>query len=688
MRIKPSCIACLFVFACFPSFAQKIAGVVKTESGNEIAFASISVLNTLKSTESDEYGRFSIEIPAGQYTIAVSAVGFITTEKKVAAGNDVTIIVVTLKENIEVLKEVVSTGTKTNVSKNYVPFNISVVNRQQIEKSSESALLPVLSQQVPGLFVTQRGVTGFGVSTGAAGSVSMRGLSGSPNSRVLVLINGNPQFMGIFGHPLPDAYVASDVQKVEVLHGAGSVLYGTNAMGGVINIITRNQQQDGYTINGRVLYGSFNTQKYLVNAGFKKKRFSAMVSYNHDQTDGHRANSDFKIDNGFVKLNYQLSDHFNAGVETNLAKYIATDPGPVTGEKGQSIDIVRGSSYFFISNKYKNTSGNLQFFYNYGKHKITDGFRSRDANYGLSAYQTFSVIKNNTTTVGFDYKNYGGKAENVFAMNGQGIVFGDKKINEWAPYIFSQQTVAGKLIFSAGFRLENNSVYGSIGVPSAGVSYIASANTTFKASVSKGFRSPSMLELYLFPPANAELKPEKMMNYEATIRQQLLNKKIALELTVFNVQGNNLIQTVFQNGGPKNVNTGKFNNTGVEFSGSYAVNSKFNLGVNYAYTHLKNPVLAAPKNQLAINADYRLKKLVLNVNLQNIGGLYKALSPSAIATNYFLVNAKAGYIFNSFIDIFVKGENLTDKKYEINNGYPMPGITVLGGVNFHLSKLQ
>ena len=86
------------------------------------------------------------------------------------------------------------------------------------------------------------------------------------------------------------------------------------------------------------------------------------------------------------------------------------------------------------------------------------------------------------------------------------------------------------------------------------------------------------------------------MNYEATIRQQLLNKKIALELTIFNVQGNNLIQTVFQNGGPKNVNTGKFNNTGVEFSGSYAVNSKFNLGVNYAYTHLKNPVLAASKN--------------------------------------------------------------------------------------------
>jgi iron complex outermembrane receptor protein len=583
------------------------------------------------------------------------------------------------------LDEVVVTATKTAVGKNYVPFNISVVNRQQIDNSSESALLPVLSQNVPGLFVTERGVTGFGVSTGAAGSISMRGLGGNPNNQVLVLVNGSPQFMGIFGHPLADAYVASDVEKVEVLHGAGSVLYGTNAMGGVINIITRNQQQDGYTVNAGMSYGTFNTQKNMLNLGYRKKKFSAMASYNNDRTDGHRPSSSFNINNGYLKLAYHFSDHFNLSAETNIAKYKATDPGPENGHVGNTIDIFRGSSYLILSNSFPKTSGNLQVFYNYGKHKISDGFRSHDANYGFSIFQSLKYISNNTTTIGFDYKNYGGKAENVFAMNGQGIVFGDHTITEAAPYILTQQTIAKKLVLSAGIRMEHNSVYGNIWVPSGGASFIAAANTVLKASVSKGFRSPSILDLYLFPPANPNLQPEKMMNYEFSISQQLANKKIKLEATVFNVQGDNLIQTVFQNGGPKNINTGSFNNTGVELSAKYFINQQFSAMVAYGYTDIKKPVLAAPLHHLNVSGNYRKDKWLLNISAEGIAGLYTQLAPLATKSNYILVNAKAGYSINKWLDVFVKGENLTDQQYQINNGYPMPGIVVLGGVNFHFA---
>jgi len=168
------------------------------------------------------------------------------------------------------LDEIVVTGTKTAVNRNNVPLTVSVIPMEKIENSSESALLPVLAEQVPGLFVTERGITGFGVSTGSAGKISLRGIGGSPNTQVLILLNGNPQFMGIMGHPLPDAYVASDVEKVEVIRGPASTLYGTNAMGGVINIITRQQNEEGFKANARVMYGSYNTQKYMLNGGFKK----------------------------------------------------------------------------------------------------------------------------------------------------------------------------------------------------------------------------------------------------------------------------------------------------------------------------------------------------------------------------------------------------------------------------------
>lgn len=189
-----------------------------------------------------------------------------------------------LKDTINI-NEVVVTGTTSKVNKNNIPMAISVVSRLQIAEGNESSLLPVLSGRVPGLFVTERGVTGFGVANGAAGQISIRGIGGNPTTGVLILIDGHPQYMGLMGHPLADSYVASDAEKVEVIRGPGSLLYGSNAMGGVINIITRKHSKEGFNGNARLMYGSFNTQKYMGSAGFKQNRHIVFGSVNHDQTD-------------------------------------------------------------------------------------------------------------------------------------------------------------------------------------------------------------------------------------------------------------------------------------------------------------------------------------------------------------------------------------------------------------------
>ena len=139
------------------------------------------------------------------------------------------------------LEEVVVTGSKVEVSRKNLPVTVTVVTRKELEESAESALLPALSEQIPGLFITERGITGFGVSSGSAGQINLRGLGGNPTTQVLILIDGHPQFMGLMGHPIPDSYVSGDVQKVEVVKGPASILYGSNAMGGAINLITRRQ---------------------------------------------------------------------------------------------------------------------------------------------------------------------------------------------------------------------------------------------------------------------------------------------------------------------------------------------------------------------------------------------------------------------------------------------------------------
>jgi outer membrane cobalamin receptor len=586
-----------------------------------------------------------------------------------------------LKDTIDI-NEVVITGTKTFVDRNNVPLTVSVVSREKIENSSESALLPVLSEQVPGLFVTQRGITGFGVSTGSAGQISLRGIGGSPNTQVLILLNGNPQFMGIMGHPLADAYEASDVEKVEVIRGPASTLYGTNAMGGVINIITKEQKEDGFKANARVMYGSYNTQKYMINGGFKKDGFNVFASFNHDQTDGHRDSSDFKINNGYLRMGYDISSHFNVNADFSLANFDATDPGPEDLKAGYTIDITRGMGAVSFDDKFDKTSGSLRFFYNFGEHNITDGFHSKDKNYGVVFYQAFNLFKGNTITLGADYKQYGGIAENVLAMNGNGMLFGDTTVWEMAGYAYIQQKLFAQLILNAGFRLEHNSVFGNEPVPTVGLAYNPASTTTIKASLAKGFRSPTIRELYLWTPANADLKPERMMNYEIGGLQKLLSNKLSLELTLFKSKGNNLIQTVMGTSGPKNENTGKFSNTGVEFAGTYTLTDKLTLNANYSYISMKEPIIASPEQQLFMSGTYKWSKLSINLSVQHIHNLYTQITPEE-KNSYTLLNSRISYLLTKHVDIFVKGENLTDKRYYINYAYPMPGIIVFGGFNLH-----
>lgn len=579
------------------------------------------------------------------------------------------------------IEEVVVTGTPVKVSRNYVPMSISVVNRTEIEETDESALLPILNGKVPGLFVTERGVTGFGVAAGSAGQISIRGIGGNPTTGVLMLIDGHPQYMGIFGHPLSDSYVASDVERVEVIRGPASILYGSNAMGGVINIITKKQSAEGFHGNARILYGSFNTQKYMATTGFRKNKFSVFISANHDQTDGHRANSDFKINNGYVKLAYEINDHFYTTTDISLANFDAADPGPDTlnANPGQRIDISRGYWAFTLENKFDKSSGALKLFYNFGEHDITDGFHSKDHNYGINWYESLHFFEGNNITIGVDYMNYGGIAENLFAMNGKGIVFADTTVSEVGVYGFVQQTVAEKLTLNAGLRYQYNSVYGNSWIPSVGFAYKLAELTTWKGTISKGFRSPTIRELFLWGP-NPSLKPETIFNYETGISKSFLNRKINAEITVFAITGDNLIVNIPMQGF---LNSGEISNKGIEMAVDAEPTKKLTLNATYSYINMKNPVFATPEHQLFFNAHYRLKKLQLIGSIQQIINLENDPSPIDNKENYTLVKAKAIYNFTKNLKLFISGENLLNQNYEVNRYYTMPGATVFSGINLN-----
>jgi len=585
---------------------------------------------------------------------------------------------VSLTDTIQI-EEVLVTGTPVKVNKENVPLSVSVVNQKEIEESNESSLLPILNGRVPGLFVTERGVTGFGVAQGSAGQISIRGIGGNPTTGVLILIDGHPQFMGIMGHPLSDSYVASDAERVEVIRGPASILYGTNAMGGVINIITKKQTQEGVHGNARLSYGSFNTQKYMASGGYKKDKFSAFISANHDQTDGHRPNSDFKITNGYVKLGYNFNEHFYANADFSIAAYEAGDPGSdtINAKVGERIDITRGYGSVTLQNEYEKASGSLKLFYNFGEHNITDGFHSLDDNYGVNFYESLHLMEGNTITAGIDYMNYGGMAENLKAMGGKGIVFADTSITEFGSYLFIQQTLAERLTLNAGLRFQNNSEYGEQWIPSAGFAWKVGELTTWKGNVSKGFRSPTMRELFLWGP-NPNLNPETIISYETGISKLFFNNKMNAELTVYTLSGDNLI-IIVPNKGLQN--SGEVANKGIELAFNAEPAKNLTLNATYSYIHMENPVYATPEHHLYFNASYRLKKLQLTANIQQITNLDNDPSPIVNLESYTLLNAKAIYNLTKNINLYVSGENLLGQTYEVNRYYTMPEATVFAGIN-------
>jgi len=336
------------------------------------------------------------------------------------------------------LSEIVVTGSKTEISRKIVPLSLSQISSRDIENSGQINVLQTLNSFVPGIFVTERSLLGFGVGTGGSGSISMRGISSSPNTSVLVLIDGHPQYQGIFGHPLPDAYVASDVEKVEIIRGPASILYGSNAMAGVINMITKKQKAEGLKSSWGASFGSYNTQKFYGTLGYKKDKWNVFVSANHDQTDGIRANTDFNISNGYSKVGYEMNKHINLNADFSIAQYNANDNGPIQNPALFNIDITRGKAALSLDNKFENADGSFKIYHNFGEHILSDGFQSTDRNSGLMLFETFRFFGSNSITVGADFKQYGGTANRGLAANQL------KTVNELALYAYTQQLLFKK----------------------------------------------------------------------------------------------------------------------------------------------------------------------------------------------------------------------------------------------------
>ncbi|NLZ96162.1 MAG: TonB-dependent receptor, partial [Bacteroidales bacterium] len=335
-------------------------------------------------------------------------------------------------------------------------------------------------------------------------------------------------------------------------------------------------------------------------------------------------------------------------------------------------------------------------YYNFGKHEIDDGynlgenplpyrFHSTDQMMGLSAHQSYALFTNNNTTAGIDLQRFGGEAWNEFSDERENKSLADVHLYEVAGYVHTQQALlSNKLWLNAGVRLDYHEKNGTEWIPQLGVSFSPSSSNVLKAMVSKGFRNATIREMYMFPPQNPDLKPERLMNYEVSYSQNFLQNKLSLGLNIFYINGDNIIQTSFIDGKPINLNSGKVENKGVEVSSKYQISKSINLSGNYSYLDMKHAIMGAPKHKLYIGGNFSKERWSFSTGLQIVSDLYTAIQPEKQSMSFNLWNARINYKATSLLTIFAKGENLLGENYEMNAGHPMPKTTVFGGLRVQL----
>lgn len=592
--------------------------------------------------------------------------------------------------------EVVVTGTRNATDIRHLPMTISVVDRPKIEQRYEPSLLPVLTEQVPGFFTTSRGIMGYGVSTGAAGGMTLRGIGGSPTTGLLVLIDGHPQYMGLMGHPIADAYQTMLAERVEVLRGPASVLYGSNAMGGVVNIVTRKQQENGIKTTVNLGGGSYGTLQSEASNLIKKGRFNSAVTGSYNRTDGHRKDMAFEQYGGYVKLGYDLTEHWKIWGDANITHYNASNPGTVNNPLiDNDSHITRGMTSFALENHSDKTSGTVSFFYNWGRHRINDGhspdkepqtshFNSKDKMMGISWYQSATLFVGNRLTLGLDYQHFGGESWYQVVKTGECTPGVNKQMDEFAGYIDMRQNIRHWLSLDAGIRIDHHSHVGTEIIPQGGLAFHLPKHAELKAMIGKGYRNPTIREMFMFS-ANPELLPESLISYELSFSQQLLENRLSYGANLYYIDGKNLIIAIPIDGRMQNTNAGKIKNWGTEAMLSYRIDNSWSLSSNYSWLHMKYPVVASPEHKFFVGADFNKGRWYVSTGVQYVKGLYTTVSDGkGPQENFVLWNMRGSYKLCSQVQLYVKGENLLAQRYEINAGYPMPKATFMGGINLSL----
>jgi len=607
------------------------------------------------------------------------------------------------------LDEIVVTATRVETPVEEVASSISIVTSKEIEEKQEPIVLDVL-RGLPGVDVTQTG------GLGRSSSVYMRGAN---PEHTLVLIDGmEVNDVMHFGRLYDFSDLTVDnLERIEVLRGPQSTLYGSGAIGGVINMITK--KGDGkpkFFISGEG--GSYNTFKESAGLDGSKNNFHYSFGISHLNSKG--ISSANRKDGNVEKDGYDNSS-FSSRFGFTIGKYINTDFVVHYTKAKADIDNGGGRGGDDVNNEYKSTQLLLK-----GKTDIVlfEGkwiqsielatntndrayFNPKDfqhpadserASYNgrldkIGWQHVVEAHRTNTFTFGLDYKEETGKSDYRWINAwGTGITAFPKKSAHNTGYYVQDQIKLGEQFFGTiGIRMDDHSEIGTKTTYRIAPAYIVKkTGTKIRGTYGTGERAPSLYQLYApatvwGPVGNINLKPEESTGWDFGVDQDIFNEKVTLGITYFNNKFKNLID--FDNA-LGYVNIGKARTDGLEFSTRIKARDDLTLNFSYTYMDTENQdigesLLRRPKNKFSFDTNYSFSdkgSVYLRVLYTGQRRDWMPYPASGIAGGYTLVNIAARYNITKEIQLTGRIENLLNRQYQEIQGYGTPGFSMYGGI--------
>jgi outer membrane cobalamin receptor len=581
----------------------------------------------------------------------------------------------------------------------------TVVSGDRVRETSRSTPLEALSQESADIYVTSRGAGLHGVASGSSGGMYIRGLGGSPNSQILVVEDGAPDYQGIFGHPMPDAFFPSLIDRVTVVKGGDCVLYGTNAMGGAIVIENRWPEHEGLRLENDAAYGSFNTFRDRLTLLHKKGRLETASAFSAFSTDGHRDGADGNSMAGRVGLRFPLPGGFTASLHEKAVFLDGGDPGTVMHpQTDHRFMVLRNNAGARIEKCDGGLSLTIVPWLNAGEHRLHDGFFSRDYLAGGYAEGSAELLSGKAKLLfGIAAEHVDGEVRNRIDGTEESV----KSSSSGAPYGQLELTPGGHVTMVGGGRLLWSDRYGWVPLYKAGATWDRFSLLSLHTRITRNFRQPTLRELYLpFPVANPDLRPEHALNIEAGVASAFAG--YTASLTVFRTQAQDLIKYFGMWPSAEVVNIdhieitgidGEFTSPrlgpcGIEFNACWQDVGRFtrqnpSLKMNARLDYTKTT--AASRIECALTGEwvhglymnnYRRGPMQDVFFLDGSVRLRTERSGSVVLEPYCIIRNILDAPYDDIRFSIVR--NLLDASNEYIRSYPMPGINILAGLAIKL----